>query len=461
MSLQSPVSIISDAELEKKPQKKNKPYIYKQLQTGKMTLSITLSRGLSFRRSRDAQTTPASSTFSRESGFSLGEGEPVQLISQSKPVLKSIRRKSFASKFTLRTTSASPITKLLTPEQVRDLNYFLSLPIDFALLTTHIACLPRPLSREPSTATPRCLCDVHSWFNPCILKELMTLIGDELHTHLDRLRELPRGVVSEESEKVISTLSFYLPYFPASGVEDARNSTYCIACTLSGLLRDREAMDALNSAVKGRKKKGSPWPELAAYLDPLPGPGWLVRWKKQGQFVLQDRKKGRIFRKVCTESELRQFVEKMNGDTTEEAADRERAVVSLDMAVQQEKMLEKDEVLAQMEREERRSPEMSRQGRYISSSDLVNDKGQVGKKEAWMSAYTVLTGSPDRDQVPSHDSDEISHMSKTEAWTDAYTALMGVRPDNQTTLAFEHHDDDDAPYTYGMTDEEWADLWIE
>ena len=186
----------------------------------------------------------------------------------------------------------------LTPEQILELTFMLSQPVDTPLLTTSIARLKVPLSRPEWSKSAHCLCDVHTWFDLRWIDELTFIIGEEIGPRLDTLRKVPGELRSVETDRILGRLERYRHIFlaeePNSFQCDIRcckvcSVNFCRACKLSKFFQNANAVRALNICAKGRKQKTREWPEACTWLDPKPGEGWANRWRIEGLTILSDR----------------------------------------------------------------------------------------------------------------------------------------------------------------------------
>ncbi|KAL2038831.1 hypothetical protein N7G274_008353 [Stereocaulon virgatum] len=208
----------------------------------------------------------------------------------------------------------------LQPHQLSALIRVLSLPSTTELLATRIAALGPPLTRPSFTNAPNCLCQVHTWFELRYIEELTDLIGEEMGPRLAKLRTCPRELVSPQTEQLLLALEPYLYLFPTAGAEAGHstdgaachrqccafcNTTSCMACKLSLLLQNSEALRAVKNSVFGRKKRHGAWPDLCGWLDPEPGPGWERKWMQHGHFMLKDRIRVRQWGKDRREAKRR------------------------------------------------------------------------------------------------------------------------------------------------------------
>lgn len=119
------------------------------------------------------------------------------------------------------------------------------------------------------------------------------MIGGEIGPGLENLRYARREMLSKSTKKHMKRLEPYRHLFP---VADANMGTIspalegeCKACVLSQVFQNPKVVRALEIVAKGRKKRGGPYPELCAWLDPKPGEGWEAKWKRQASYMLKDR----------------------------------------------------------------------------------------------------------------------------------------------------------------------------
>lgn len=269
----------------------------------------------------------------------------------------------------------------LTPEQILDLTMVLSQPVDTPMLTSSIANLKSPLTRSRRSSPAHYLCHVHTWFDLRWIDELTSVIGEELGPRLDSLRNAPRQLRSIETDEMLGMLQSYAHIFPAYDPDGSRMAnpyqcnirncavcsvTSCRACKLSQFLQNQDAVRALNVCVKGRKKRSRPWPEACAWLDPLPGCGWELRWMKEGLPVLSDRIIIREWRK---------------------AGGQERLTAAM-ACIQAEVLADRDAVERQFEKATRASMESKRTNGLRGYDDIVERKWTVCE-EAMKSSETI------------------------------------------------------------------------
>ncbi|KAL6720549.1 hypothetical protein ACLMJK_002473 [Lecanora helva] len=251
-----------------------------------MPLPSALSRGFSFVKPKEPKPQPSKPAISR----SKTTGSALQ---------RSFHKSTFLN------GRQPPKTKtILTPDQVLDLTFMLSHPVDTPLLTSSIANLEAPLTRSSKLTPASCLCDVHTWMDLRWIEALTAVIGEEIGPRLKNLRNAPSQLRSVETEEILGMLDNYAHIFPCEDTDGSRmanpyqcnirnclicNITTCKACKLSQFFQNEAAVKALNVCVKGRKKRNRPWPEACAWLDPNPGRGWEMKWKKEGLPILSDR----------------------------------------------------------------------------------------------------------------------------------------------------------------------------
>ena len=262
-----------------------------------MPLPHSLSRGLSLGKSKEPK---------------YENPRPRPALSRSKTTTSALQRSFNKSKF-FSGRQPPRSNSSLTSEQILDLTYMLSQPIYTPLLTTSIASLSPPLTRSNKSSPAHCLCDVHTWFDLRWIDELTAIIGEELGPRLDNLRSAPSQLRSVQTDEILGMLQSYAHILPADDPDGSRMAnpyqcnirdcavcsiTSCRACKLSQFFQNGDAVKALNICVKGRKKRNRPWPEACAWLDPEPGRGWEMKWKKEGLPVLTDRIIIRAWRKA-------------------------------------------------------------------------------------------------------------------------------------------------------------------
>lgn len=202
---------------------------------------------------------------------------------------------------------------------VDTLTYILAQPISTPLLTTKIAELGPPLGRATCTAWPKDLCNVHTWLNVEWLTQLKELIGNELGYYLKRLWALPQEFLGQETRRylyetlwpyrILAAVNADTPvpganydvgrYDDGSDQTQACEEISCIACNLSMLFQNANAIEALATCAKSRKRHKGPWPQILAWLEPIDerkDPGWRRRWLHEGRAVRADRRKARMWK---------------------------------------------------------------------------------------------------------------------------------------------------------------------
>ena len=243
-------------------------------------------------------------------------------------------------------------------------------------------------------------------------------MGEELHTQLGRLRFCPKGLISEGTQKLLRYLEPFCRIFPAPGTSEESVDIECIACQLSLLFQDSEAVSMVTISVKGRKKKGKPWPELAAWLDAAePGRrGWELRWKREGLSILKDRMKVRAWRKAQSVEELEESIDKVSRDMAAEEDDLDRAIL-------EEESLAEEELRRGADRRE--------------SASTFDNRTFLGE---WELTEHEMAGRSRT--IEGHE----EHVSETrvESWVSAYESLFEAGPKSETTLAFEHYNENDS-----------------
>ena len=317
----------------------------------------------------------------------------------------------------------------LTPEQVLDLTYMLSLPVGTPLLSTRIAGLGQPLSRSAKSAAPGDLCSVHAWFEPKYIHRLSAVFSEELGPWLDSIRKAPPRLRSAETDEMLEVLENYAPIFlpDGSGIADHGqchlrdcsicNMTKCTACKLSSIFQNEGAVKALNMSVKGRKKKDFPWPEACAWLDPQPGSGWELKWRQEGLAVLSDRIIIRKWRKLGGHERLTEAVAKVQSETLANKREVEKGLRRLSSRKEPTSNAY-DEIV------ERRwsvcdktfaSNENLKLFTKMEKMDMI-DEEEPQADERWGEAYANLVGkAPDDSRPISHHGGGIGRTSMTDS----------------------------------------------
>jgi len=293
-----------------------------------MPLPHTLSRGLSFGKSKDQKP-------------EVSRSRPP--LSRPQASASSLHRSIHKSAF-LNGRQPPRSSSPLTSDQILDLTYMLSLPVDTPMLTTSIAKLKAPLSRPENSGPAQSLCDEHTWFNSRWIDELTAIIGEEIGPRLNNLRKAPSQLRSVETDGILNILEPYAHIFPVGERPGPRTTktyrcsirkcavcriTSCKACKLSQFFQNEEAVKALSVCVKGRKKRSRPWPEACAWLDPQPGCGWEMKWKKEGLSILSDRI---IIRKWTHAGGQERLTAAMASIQAEVLADKKAVETELDIA---------------------------------------------------------------------------------------------------------------------------------
>ena len=146
---------------------------------------------------------------------------------------------------------------------------------------------------------------MHSWFELRWVDELYTLVGEEIGPWLKSLRMASQDMLSKRTRRCLRRLEPFVHLFPVDHPVTGKppmqadtchreycqvcNLTHCKACKLSLFFQNPKAVRALEIVAKGRKKHHCPWNVACVWLDPIPGPVWERRWKREAGSVLKDR----------------------------------------------------------------------------------------------------------------------------------------------------------------------------
>ena len=365
-----------------------------------MPLAQTLSHGLSFAKSKPKG----------ESSRSKPPVAPSQV--KSSGLHRSIQKSTFLNGRPPPRSRSS-----LTPEQILDLTYMLAQPVDTPLLTTSIASLKYPLTRAERSSPVHCLCNVHTWFELQWIDELTSIIGQEIGPGLQHLRDAPRQLRSIETDEMLGMLENYAHIFPAQDPDHSRmanpyectvpncsvcNITSCRACRLSQFFQNEAAVRALNVCVKGRKKRNRPWPEACAWLDPLPGSGWEMKWRKEGLPILTDRI---IIRKWRHSGGQQRLTTAMASVQAEILAHKEAVERQFDKATKVTEETAYDEILDRrwtMCEEAMRSDETIKLLEELGmGDDERSEQGRRSRADSYTAAYHGLMGRQSKDPCQS------------------------------------------------------------
>lgn len=195
--------------------------------------------------------------------------------------------------------------KPLTSTQITELKRILSLSVSSHTFNVVMSSLPQELLCRGRSKHSADICSVHASLSSAPLIELAKLIACELHPRLAHLYAFPRSSLSRETEEYLysylAPYRAYFPYLPSygagrnGGCESELGAT-CLACTLSLLFRDQDAMKALAVCAKSRRKHGV-WPDVLNWLEWDREEGWEGRWKGEAEGVRRDRRRAKVWRR--------------------------------------------------------------------------------------------------------------------------------------------------------------------
>ena len=372
-----------------------------------MPLRDALSRGLSF---------------SKPKGQKVESSRPGPQLVRSQATASALQRSIQKSTF-LNGRQPPKANTPLNSEQILDLIFMLSQPVDTPLLTTSIASLKPPLSRPEKSSPANCLCNVHTWFDLRWIDDLTAVIGEEIGPRLENLRNAPRQLRSVETDEILGMLQNYAHIFPSKDPDSSRMAnpyqcnarncmvctiTSCRACKLSQFFQNEDAVKALNVCAKGRKKRRSPWPDACAWLDPEPGRGWEHKWRKEGLPILSDRIIVRHWRR---------------------AGGPERLTAAM-ASIQAEVMADKEAVEKELERATRLSMKSELTTDHSAYDDIVDRKWTM-RVEPMQSSETVnllrKMGMDDDEETDEHIGERRSDSYET-----AYHNLVGTSARNSS-----------------------------
>ena len=300
----------------------------------------------------------------------------------------------------------------LTPEQILDLTFWLSKPVDTPLLTSKIAHLKAPLSRPERSSPSHCLCDVHTWFEIQWINDLTVVIGEEIGPRLKRLREAPDELRSAETDKVLRRLKKYTHVYSAEDPQvlsmenldqcDIRGCKICSpnscrACRLSNFFQNAKAVEALSICAKGRKMKKREWPEVCAWLDPKPGCGWAFKWKKEGLTISMDRFVVQQWSKTGRKERLTKAVTDVQAKARADKTAMEREL-DIRLSTQSQRVTDKSVYEEIIERDWTTCEEAARSSETVDLLRRLGTKDDEGERctgetraDSYVAAYRNLT----------------------------------------------------------------------
>lgn len=211
-------------------------------------------------------------------------------------------------------------TTCLRPVHIHALTHdILGQSVETPLLTTKIAGMGSPLTRTADTAWSKDLCNVHTWLNMEWLNQLRGLVGNEIGPHLRKMWALPQEYLNEETERylyeilwpyrILATVNADTPvpganydvgrYYDGSEQPEDCEEGSCVACNLSMLFQNANAVEALALCAKSRKRRNRGWPQILAWLEPIDerkDRRWRRRWLIEGKTIRADRRKARMWK---------------------------------------------------------------------------------------------------------------------------------------------------------------------